>query len=75
MLMSAAKVIEEIKDLTPEQQVEVIRFAFHLARTRPLTGEELSRLATRMVESNDPGEVQRIKTAITRGFYGEDPDA
>ena len=73
--MTAAKVIEEIKTLPPEQQLEVIRFTFRLASTRPLTGVELSELATRMIESTDPGEVQRLKSVITRGFYGETADA
>jgi len=66
--MTASKVIEEIKILPPDEQLEVIRFAFRLARTRPLTGIELSDLASRMVKSNDPGEVQRIKSVITKGF-------
>ncbi len=42
---------------------------------RKLTGDEIGLLAKRMVESNDPQEKARLKEAIVRGFYGEDPDA
>jgi len=68
--MSATQVIEEIKHLTPAEQVKVIQFAFQLARTRALTGKELSTLAQQMADSNDPAEIARLKTSITGGFYG-----
>ena len=68
--MSATQVIEEIKHLSPAEQVEVIKFAFQLASTRPLTGKELAALAQRMVDSDDPAEVARLKTSIASGFYG-----
>jgi hypothetical protein len=68
--MSATEVIEEIKQLTAAEQAEVIQFALQLARTRPLTAAELTSLAHRMVESDDPAEVERLKTSIARGFYG-----
>jgi hypothetical protein len=69
--MTATAVIEEIEKLTPDEQSRVIQFTFELARKRQLTGSELAALATRMVESNDPAEVERLKSALTRGFYGE----
>ena len=69
--MSAAAVIEEIKLLPPAEQSRVIQFALELARTRRLTGKELGVLAQRMVESNDPAEVEKLKSALTRGFYGD----
>ena len=69
--MTAAKVIEEMDELPPEDQIKVIQHAFKLARTRALTGEELGKLAQRMVESDDPLEVERLKSAIARGFYGD----
>ena len=62
--MSAADVIEEIKQLTAAEQAEVIQFALQLARTRPLTAGELTSLAQRMVESDDPAEVERLKTTL-----------
>jgi len=68
--MSATEVIEEIKQLTAAEQAEVIQFALRLAHTRPLTAGELTSLAPRMVESDDPAEVERLKTSLARGFYG-----
>ena len=68
--MSATQVIEEIKHLSPAEQAEVIRFAFQLARTRPLTSQELTALAQRMADSDDPAEVARLRTSIASGFYG-----
>ena len=69
--MTAAKVIEEIMHLPREEQSRVLEFAFELARKRQLPGKELSALAQRMVDSDDPAEVERLKSEITRGFYGD----
>ena len=69
--MTAAKVIDEIKQLPPGEQAEVIQFAFELARRRQLSSEELGELADRLAESNDPAEIVRIKSAMKRGYYGE----
>jgi hypothetical protein len=69
--VTAAKVIDEIKHLTPAEQAEVIQFALGLARSRQLTGQELAGLADRLAESNDAAEIVRLKSAMTRGFYGE----
>ena len=69
--MSATDVINEIKDLSPSEQVKVIQFALSLARTRPLTATELTALAKRMVDTDDPAEAERLKTSIAQGFYGE----
>ena len=69
--MSAAEVIAEIKHLTPAEQAEVIQFAIKLARTRQLSPDELTSLAQRLAESQDPAEVERLKTSIASGFYGD----
>ena len=69
--MTAATVIEEIKHLAPHEQAEVIQFAVELARSRQLTAQELGGLADRLADSNDPAEIIRLKSAMTRGFYGE----
>ncbi len=69
--MTAAKVIDEIKHLPPDEQAEVIQFAFELARNRPLSAEELGELADKLAASDDPTEIIRLKFAMTRGFYGE----
>ena len=36
-----------------------------------LSPKELRRLADRMVASNDPAEVERLKKEMERGFYGD----
>jgi hypothetical protein len=69
--MTAAKVIEEIMHLSREEQSRVLEFALELKRKRQLSGEELSALAQRMVDSDGPAEVERLKSEITRGFYGD----
>ena len=35
-----------------------------------ISGEELSALARRVVESDEPAEVEKLKCALTQGFYG-----
>jgi hypothetical protein len=69
--MTSATIIEEIKQLSPAGQAEVIQFAVKLAKERPLLANELTDLAQRMAESTDPAEVARLKSAIANGFYGE----
>ena len=69
--MTAAQVIEEMNDLPPEEQAKVIQHAFQLARQRQLSADELGDLAERLASSNDPAEIIRLKSAMTRGFYGE----
>jgi uncharacterized membrane protein len=69
--MTATKVIDEIKQLPPNEQAEVIRFTLELARSRQLSGKELGELADRLANPKDPAEIVRLKSAMTRGFYGE----
>lgn len=69
--MTAAKVIEEIDELPPEEQAKVIQHAFELARHRQLSADELGGLAERLAASDDPAEIIRLKSAMTRGFYGD----
>ncbi len=69
--MTAAKVIEEILHLPREEQSRVLEFALELKRKRQLSGKELSTLAQRMVDEDDPAEVEKLKSEITRGFYGD----
>jgi len=70
-VMTAAKVIEDLLHLPREEQSRVLEFAFELARKRQLSGNELSALAQRMVDSDDPAEVGKLKSETTRGFYGD----
>ena len=69
--MTAAKVIEEMDGLPPDEQAKVIQHALELARHRRLSADELGELAERLAASNDPAEVIRLRSAMTRGFYGE----
>jgi hypothetical protein len=43
--VTAQQIIDEIKRLTPKEQLGVIRFAYQLDAERQLSGEELSKLA------------------------------
>jgi hypothetical protein len=69
--MTATAVIKEIRHLPPGEQSRVLQFAFELARERQLSGKELAALAQRMVESEDPAEIKKLRDEIHRGFYGE----
>ncbi len=69
--MTAAKVIQEMDALPPDEQGRVIQHAFELARSRQLNADELGELAERLASSNDPAEIIRLRSAMTRGFYGE----
>jgi hypothetical protein len=71
--MTAQQIIEEIKRLDPKEQLGVIRFAYQLDAERQLSGPELSKLATRMTETDDAVEAVRIRETIVRGFYGTKP--
>ena len=73
--MTASEIIEEIKRLAPKEQLGVIRFAYQLDAERKLSGNELSRLAERMVDTSDELEAARIREIIIRGFYGQRRDA
>jgi hypothetical protein len=69
--MAASRIIEELDSLPPEEQAKVIQHAFELARHRQLSADELGDLAERLAASSDPAEIIRLKSAMTRGFYGE----
>lgn len=69
--MTAAKVIEEIRGLPREEQSRVVQFAFELARSRQLSGEEIGVLAEKMVNATDPVEKAQLRAELTRGFYGD----
>ena len=60
--ITATHVIEEIKHLPRAEQSRVIQFAFELARERQLSGKELTALAQRMADSDDPAEVEKLKS-------------
>ena len=69
--VSSSAIIQEIRELPPAEQLEVIRYAFELAKTRQLTADELAGLAEQLAAATDPVEIVRLRSAMTRGFYGE----
>jgi predicted outer membrane protein len=73
--VTTKQIIEQIKQLSPGEQAEVVRFAYRLDAERQLTGRELSALAKRMVETSDPTEAAIVREAIAHGFYGGKPNA
>jgi len=74
-MMTAAQIIDEIKRLAPEEQAGVVRMVYQLDAQRKLSGPELSALAQRLVDAQDPLEASRVREAILHGFYGEKGDA
>jgi len=71
--VTAAQIITEIKALPPEEQAGVGRTVYDAERK--LSGPELSSLAERLVQTDDPIEASRVRETIVRGFYGAAPDA
>lgn len=69
--MTAAGVIEEIKQLSPADQSRVIEFTLELARERQLSGPQLTNLAEHLRDTGDPKEAASLRDAIHRGFYGK----
>jgi hypothetical protein len=69
--VSSSAIIQEIQDLPPSEQVEVIRYALELAKTRQLTADELADMAETLATATDPAEIVRLRSAMKRGFYGE----
>jgi hypothetical protein len=68
--VTASQIINEIKSLPPEEQAGVVRFVYELDAERKLSGPELSALAERLVNAEDPVEASRIRETIVSGFYG-----
>ena len=70
--MTASQLIHEIDCLPPSELAKVVRHTKELDKRRQLSGAELGDLAQQMVEATDPSEVERLKEAIVKGFYGEE---
>lgn len=74
--MSAAEIIEEIRQLPEEEREKVKRFTQLNLEPGQLTGKELANLAQKMIETPDPAEADHLEKEIIRGFYGDaGPDA
>jgi hypothetical protein len=72
--VTATQIIDEIKNLSPEEQAGIVRFVYQLDAERKLSGPELSALAERLIAA-DPVEASRVHETIVSGFYGTKPDA
>lgn len=68
--MTANQIIHEIQELSPEEQLKVVQYAYRLDVERQLTGPELSALAERMIAATDPAEIAMLRGEIAHGFYG-----
>jgi hypothetical protein len=73
--VTAVQIIDEIKRLPLAEQNQVIDFFRKAGTVRPLTPDELGKLAKEMVETKDPAEAERLQAEIVRGFYGGPADA
>jgi hypothetical protein len=74
-VMNAAAIIDEIKQLPPVEQEQVVVFVQSLKTPRPWSGAKLTEYERRMLETDDPVEAQRLKEQIVAGFYGDATDA
>lgn len=70
--MTAIQIMHEIECLPPAEQEKVVRFARQLPATQPLSGDELTKLAQRMVDASDPATAERLKADLIKGFYGDE---
>ncbi len=68
--MSAAQIIEAIKQLPPAEQAQVLRFAREFEGEEQLSPEALETLGRRLADTTDPAEVKRLTDEMVRGFYG-----
>lgn len=73
--MTTAQIMQEIKNLKPDDQATVVQFAYKLDAERQLSGDEITALAKKMVAATDPLEKAKIREQITRGFYGTQANA
>ena len=74
--MSAAEIIEQIRQLPDQEREKVKRFTQLNLEPGQLSGKEIADLAQKMIETNDPAEADRLEKEIIRGFYGDaGPDA
>ena len=74
--MSALEIIKEIRSLPNDEQEKVKKFIREILEPGQLSAAELGELTRQMVEAKDPKEADRLKSEITRGFYGDGgPDA
>ncbi len=70
--MTAAEIIDEIKQLPADEKTQVLRFVRALDGGRQWTGAELTQAARKFAEEPDPAKAQALWEQIAAGFYGEE---
>ena len=73
--MSAAEIIEQIKQLPEEERAKVAKFTRENLENGQLPGEEIGKLVQKMIDAKNPTEAKRLEDEIVRGFYGNVPHA
>jgi hypothetical protein len=73
--MSAAQVIEAIKELPAEERMDVVRYVHEYETVPMLTPEQLGDLGERLANATDPEEVAALEKEMINGFYGMRIDA
>ncbi len=73
--MSAIQVIEAIKQLPPEERLDVLRFVREYETAPKLTPEQLGELGERLAQATDPEEIATLEKALMTDFYGMKIDA
>ena len=69
--MTADHIVKEMENLPPGELVKVVRHVKELDKRRQLSGEELGELAQQFIDATDSAEVDRLRQALVKGFYGE----
>ena len=69
--MTATQIIHEIDSLPPTDVERIVTHANErLEEHRQLSPAALGVLLDQFIEASDPGEVERLRLEITKGFYG-----
>ena len=73
--MTTSQIMQEIKNLKPDDQATVVQFAYKLDAKRQLSRNEITALAKKMVATTNHLEKARIRRQIAQGFYGTQDNA
>ena len=69
--MTATQIMREIDLLPPREQAKIVDYTRQLVIKQPLSGDELTVMAKRMVEATDPAEGDRFQEKLVNGFFGD----
>ncbi|MEX1118456.1 MAG: hypothetical protein WEB60_06635 [Terrimicrobiaceae bacterium] len=68
--MTAVEIINEIRQLTPPEKVQVFRYVRGIDNGLPLSGLELTELASTLAGETNPDKTRALADRIAAGFYG-----